>query len=106
MATEIKGKLQGGNKDSVEHIFQSLTKYYLYTMNEASLGLYSAQFISKKMTKEMFESEEQVAKEKVLESLNKYNNLARIMDKESKELAELKDQWASKMSENMNALMK
>ena len=83
-----------------------MTKYYMYTLNEASLGLYFSQFISKKISKEMFDSEISLEKEGVADSLAKYNNLAKTMEMETKELGSLKDDWAKSMNEKMSILLK
>ncbi len=54
----------------------------------------------------MFDSEVQIEKEGTVESLTKYNNLAKIMEMETRELGSLKDDWAKSMGEGLSTLMK
>jgi hypothetical protein len=83
-----------------------MTCYYLYTLNEASLGLYFGQFNFKKEVKEMFDVQCQMDKDGVVEGLNKYKGLAKTMERETKELGELKEDWAKSMAEKMVQLLK
>jgi hypothetical protein len=93
-------------KASLDTACDSLVKYYMYTLNEASLGLYFSQFISKKVIKEMYDSEVALEKTGAITDLNKYNNLAKTMEMESRELGSLKDDWAARMSEKLQLLTK
>lgn len=106
MKTEIQEKLGDKQPASLDSATASLTKYYMYMLNEASLGLYFSQYISKKVVKEMFDSEVILEKERVHEDLSKYNALVRTMEKETKELATLKDDWATSMTEKLSLLTK
>ena len=106
LKSEIKEKLGEKKAPTIGTATDALTKYYMYSLNEASLGLYFSQFLSKKMVKEMFDSEVAIEKDGTVDSLNKYKNLAKTMEMETRELASLKDDWATSIGEKLTQLTK
>ena len=99
-------KLTSKPKHDMDVVFEGMSKYYLYTINEASLSLHFGQYVSKKMVKEMHDSGEDIHTKETLESLTKYQRLAKTMNMETKELSGLKEDWITSMTEKMNELMK
>ena len=81
-------------------------KYYLYTLNEASMSLYLSQNTNRAIVKELFDAECVIESSEVNESLTKHLKIAATMEKETKELGELKDEWAKNMGEKLSLLLK
>ena len=81
-------------------------KYYLYTLNEASMSLYLSQNTNRAIVKELFDAECSIEASEVNESLSKHLKIAKTMEKETKELGELKDEWAKNMGEKLGMLLK
>ena len=103
---ELSSKMNSNNEKDIEAAFEYMTKYYMYVLNEASLGLYFCQTKAKKMNRDIIESKNKIDHEEVLEKLAIYNKTAKTIELETREIASLKDDWFNEMNANIMKLAK
>ncbi len=103
------GKIEASKKTPTKNIdlnktSEYLTQFYIYLLNESTMGMYYINVAFKKFVKQLFEVDQNLL-EDFEKRMQLAENLSEILAQETSDLAKLNGDWMNKMSANLNHLL-
>ena len=100
---EAKVTLNQQAKVTYRTVIVFFLKSYLFLINESSLGLHFNKAYNKESSQKLFEKQQRVAQE--YKKMDKMSHLASVLKRDTKEIGELKDKWASSMAQKLSLII-
>ena len=100
--SEISNNLVQKGKTSIGAMVESFLKYYLYLLNEVSLGLFYLQTNQRKLVAYIHDGKHQI--KDGVQKVERVTGLMKNLEQETREISDMNGRWVNSMSTKFKEL--